>query len=52
MAIYLVSYLQFAGVEESLVNLKMFERSAAQAARTMYYMNELALEAVRWGSKL
>ncbi|GLI68263.1 hypothetical protein VaNZ11_012618, partial [Volvox africanus] len=42
--IYLVSYLQFAGVEESLVNLKMFERSTAQASRTMYYVNELALE--------
>ncbi|KXZ48338.1 hypothetical protein GPECTOR_28g744 [Gonium pectorale] len=42
--IYLVSYLQFAGVEESLVNLKMFERSTAQASRVMYYANELALE--------
>ncbi len=47
VVIYLVSYLQFASVEESLVNLKMFERSTGQAARTMYYMNELALEAVR-----
>ncbi|GIL79405.1 hypothetical protein Vretimale_18290 [Volvox reticuliferus] len=44
VVIYLVSYLQFAGVEESLVNLKMFERSTAQASRTMYYINELALE--------
>ncbi|KAG2487286.1 hypothetical protein HYH03_014127 [Edaphochlamys debaryana] len=42
--IYLVSYLQFASVETSLVNLKMFQRSTAQASRCMYYANELALE--------
>ncbi|KAG2422329.1 hypothetical protein HXX76_016114 [Chlamydomonas incerta] len=44
MAIYLVSFLQFAGVEERLVDLKMFERSNAQASRAMYYATDLALE--------
>lgn len=46
MAIYLVSFLQFAGVEERLVDLKMFERSNAQASRAMYYATDLALEPV------
>ncbi len=46
VVIYLVSFLQFAGVEESLIDLKMFERSLDQASRTMHYVNELALEQV------